>query len=168
MIAIIPAQRNGCNNVPLRLSSQKTWYGDVSCELKVEGFNKDKVIYPERANNSLHIWELANMFQQLGQTEGLLLLVPKEIEQALTAGLQQGEIAAVTSEIEQANVIATLNGPMAHVYVKGATGWSEQNGDAVMLGKVADKLSLYFAENGVGLRQSKTCFPGCLHLLTRF
>lgn len=59
--------------------SQKSWHGDASCKLKLEGFNKDKVLYPELANNNLHIWELATLFQQFGQTEGLKLLVPREI-----------------------------------------------------------------------------------------
>lgn len=46
----------------------------------------------------------------------------------------------MTSDVNQANVIAALNGPMAHVYVKGASGWGEANGDPVLLGKVTDKL----------------------------
>lgn len=136
---------------------------EMSCELKLEGFNKSENQLPERANNNLHIWELATLFQQFDSAEGLRLLVPIEIEQTIIAGLKQGEISAVTSDINQANVIVAFNGPMSHVYVKAGGGWSEPNNDAVMLAGVADKLTLYFCENGIGLRRTKKeLFPRLL------
>jgi len=128
---------------------------EMSCELKLEGFNKKEVPLPEKFNNNLHIWELANLFQQFDPAEGWRLLVPKEIEQAIIAGLKQGEVAAVTSDINQANVIAAMNGPMAHVYLRGAAGWNEPNNDPIMLGTIADKLNLYFGENGAALSVSE-------------
>ena len=135
---------------------------DMSCSLKTNMDNED-VQLSESANNNLHIWELANMFQQLGQTESLRLLVPREIEQVILTEFNSSEVTAVTSDINLANVITSLNGPMAHFYVKGANGWDETNSDAIMLGKVADKLNMYFAENGVGLRRSgKELFPRLL------
>jgi hypothetical protein len=131
---------------------ERTVTPDVSCELKLTGFGKKgKNEDAEKANNNLHIWELANLFQQFGNAEGLKLLVPKEIEQTIVAGLQNGETPAVTSIVDQANVIAALNGPMAHVYVKGTSGWGAANGDSVMLGRVADKLKMYLGENGIAL-----------------
>jgi hypothetical protein len=143
---------------------------EMSCGLKTNfAVNKDNesegknAKNAELANNSLHIWELGTMFQQLDPAEGWKLLVSKEIEQAIIAGLKLGEIAAVTSDINQANVIAALNGPMAHIYIKGADGWDESNDDAVMLSRVADKFNLYFAENGVVLSEfEKEPFPRLL------
>jgi hypothetical protein len=135
---------------------------DLSCSLNQDFRSTDKQ-EAERGNNNLHIWELGEMFQQLDPAEGWKLLVPGEIEHAIIAGLKQGEAAAVTSEISQANVIAALNGPMAHLYVKGAGGWEKANSDSVMLGKIADKLSMYFVENGAALSEwEKEPFPRIL------
>ena len=146
----------------------KDFYIDTSCSLKTN-FKDPKDANQtnlhkedERNNNNLHIWELGLMFQQLDPALGWRLLVPKEVEEGINVGLMAGEIAAVTSDINQANVIAALNGPMAHIYVKraGSAGWVEPNNDLFMLGRLADILNMYFAENGEALSEfEKEPFP---------
>jgi hypothetical protein len=91
----------------------KTWYGDDSCKLNLEKFNTDKVKYPEKANNNLHIWELANLFTQFPSPY-------PEIELKILAPEEIGKVTkAATSDINKANIIAAFNGPMAHIYIKG-------------------------------------------------
>jgi hypothetical protein len=46
---------------------EKTWYGDMSCELKLRGFNKDRVLFQELANNNLHVFELAEVLKAVGE-----------------------------------------------------------------------------------------------------
>jgi len=111
---------------------------DTSCKLNLKDFGDIDIQDSEKYNNNLHIWELARLFQQFGSTEGLKLLVPKEIELSIAKEAQdQSQSSAVTSDVRKANVIAALNGPMAHIYVKAGNDWSQPNGDHVMLGKVA-------------------------------
>ena len=97
------------------IQSQKKWNGYNDCKLNLE-MNKENVKYPEIANNNLHIWELANLFNVFpspDQTKPFKILVPKEIK---------GAVKSATTDINEANIIAALNGPMAHIYVKG-TDW---------------------------------------------
>jgi len=90
---------------------------DTSCELTLEKFNKRTVQDAERNNNNLHIWELVNLFSVFpspDKNKQFKILAPKEIV----------EISAksATTNVNLANVIAALNGPMAHIYIKGPTG----------------------------------------------
>ena len=61
--------------------------------------DNEDVQLSEIANNNLHIWELAKMFQQLDPAEGWSLLAPKEVKQTIIANLKPDEVASVTSDI---------------------------------------------------------------------
>ncbi len=105
---------------------------DTSCKLKLDDFDKDDRKYPELANNNLHIWELGEVFTLFpSPTPGveLKVLAPKEIAEILDGA---------TSEIKEANVIAALNGPMAHIYIKG-TDWKSDPDERIM-GMVLNRL----------------------------
>lgn len=80
---------------------------------------------PETLNNNLHIWELAEMLKEAGKI-GLgdyKVLTPKAISDAVAEKDRYGQPIetpyGATEEIDNANVIAALNGPMAHIYLKG-------------------------------------------------
>ncbi len=131
---------------------------DMSCNLKTNIDNED-VQLSELANNNLHIWELANLFAQFPDPNiSVKVLVPEQI-----AKLPKLD-AVATSNINQANIVATLNGPMAHVYVKGTTWQSnpdEPTIDSVLVrlysilkignaatGKLAEKITEHFLRLG--------------------
>jgi len=88
---------------------------DMSCNLTTAGFEDRDVQAQEKSNNALHIWELANLLTQfpaIASGVELKVLAPKEI----------AEIPGMTGAVsvtDSANIIAALNGPMAHIYVKG-------------------------------------------------
>lgn len=65
------------------------------------------------------------------------VLAPAEIVDANT-----GE--TTTTDLNQASVIAALNGPMAHIYVKGANGWTAGPQPDLLI-KVARLLNAAFA-----------------------
>lgn len=96
----------------------------------LDKFAKDKVKYPEQANNNLHIWELGDLFSKVGEKineylwskdgvtgEDLTVLAPGELKSTFK------DTNTVTSSKDSANIIAALNGPMAHIYVRGNNGW---------------------------------------------
>ncbi|MEE9912055.1 MAG: hypothetical protein K4571_10065, partial [Deltaproteobacteria bacterium] len=112
------------------ITGQKDWYGYDACKHVIDKFDKDNVKYPEQANNNLHIWELGDLFSKLAEKmdqglwtkdglegQDLTILAPVEIQKAFKASMQ------VTTVRDNANIIAALNGPMAHIYVKGSNGW---------------------------------------------
>ncbi|MEK7801287.1 MAG: alkaline phosphatase family protein, partial [Pseudomonadota bacterium] len=80
----------------------------------------------ERSNNNLHIWELANLFLQFPDPNvPTKVLVPEQIAKL-------PKLAAVAaSNVNQANIIAALNGHMAHLYIKGAT-WQSNPDEATL------------------------------------
>ena len=91
---------------------------ETSCELKLEKFDTFKVQAPEQANNSLHIWELGEMFKQTGFYKGadgldFAVMAPQEI-----ASLYNQFSYGAKPNTSTANIIAALNGPMAHIYLK--------------------------------------------------
>jgi len=68
--------------------------------------------------------------------------------------LAPGEIASLyntpygaTSSIAIANVIAALNGPMAHIYLKG-DNWADTTPDPAELANLAEFIRVYLADNG--------------------
>lgn len=61
------------------------------------------------------------------------VLAPTEIVEA-----NKGE--TTTSDPSEATLIAALNGPMAHIYVKGVTGWDENPQNVILL-KIARLLN---------------------------
>lgn len=125
---------------------QKTWNGYAGCELKIDEFNKDKVLYPELANNNLHIWELGEVMRGLlagditpeGKALYHKILTPVEI----VASDQSG---TTTSDPNSASVIAALNGPMAHLYVKGIADWNSDPQSDLLI-KIADLLQAALVE----------------------
>lgn len=109
---------------------EKLVTSDTSCKLAVDGFNTSEVQEPELANNNLHIWELGNLFSQVASLQGASIrvnykiLVPTEIE-AVFKDKEIPDAGFPTADKNNADVIAALNGPMAHIYIKG-TDWSTQ------------------------------------------
>jgi hypothetical protein len=96
----------------------KTWIGDTSCKLSLDGFNNKKKQFPELANNNLHIWEMGEVLNLTGFLKGaeglnFAVLAPKEI-----ASIYRQFPYGAKSDIDIANVIAAFNGPMSHIYVK--------------------------------------------------
>ena len=120
----------------------KQYKADISCELKADNFDDPKKQLAEMANNNLHIWELANLFTQFPSTVSgvtLRLLAPKQIADLTT-------INGATSIVNTANVIAALNGPMAHIYIKGADWKSDP--DPQIMNSVISLLMAVF-KNGI-------------------
>lgn len=108
----------------------------MSCELNLD-FSTTDDREAERNNNNLHIWELANLFTQFPSPvpeTTLKILAPKEIAN-LTS------ITGATSDIASANIIAALNGPMAHIYIRG-TSW-QSDPDPQILNLVINRLYFY-------------------------
>src|SRR3989304_5125898 len=111
---------------------------EISCKLKlnfIDPENHDHITSAQRAeqaNNNLHIWELGEMLKAVGEVVeqatgiglGKKVLAPKEIAQLFIDSNTGKPINNGAVEgLEDANVIAAMNGPMAHIYVKG-TDWS--------------------------------------------
>ncbi len=127
----------------------KTVVPETSCSLKLEKFDTFKGQGPELANNNLHIWELANLFTQFpSPVPGLTLkiLAPNEIAN-LTA------ITGAASSTEAANIIAALNGPMAHIYIKG-TSW-QSDPDPQVINSVINRLYFYLKKGGSATGRTK-------------
>jgi hypothetical protein len=101
---------------------------DTSCKLRIDNFDDALVQLIEKENNNLHIWELADLFTTFVPTEaGIKLLAPPGLN---NTGLN------IIQNPGEANVVAALNGPMAHIYVKGED-W-KSNPDEKRLGTVID------------------------------
>jgi hypothetical protein len=118
---------------------------EMSCSLKLKGFNKEEIQLPELANNNLHIWELGEVLRAMptgeltpeGKKIYYKVLSPPEIVDA-----NRGE--TTTTDLKQANVIVALNGPMAHIYVKGANDWNSDPQPDLLI-KVVRLLNAAFA-----------------------
>lgn len=105
---------------------------EMSCELKTDfqidpnnpdaGKNNRRA---EQANNNLHIWELGEILKAAAEESGLYykLLAPAAIAGLLKDKNQNELPYGATSEIAKANVIAALNGPMAHIYLRSGGNW---------------------------------------------
>ncbi len=76
----------------------------------------------ELANNNLHIWELGNLFGQVASLQGASIrvnykvLVPNEIDAVFKDKDDIPDTGRPTTDKDNADVIAALNGPMAHIY----------------------------------------------------
>lgn len=117
----------------------KTWTGDTSCAYKSTGFGSKKTQYPEQANNNLHVWELGEVFKQIAKRTG------GSVERKVLgpAALAEVSEAIVTGkDPDVADVVAALNGPMAHIYVKNSTTkkWADLPDPEVDAGPVAEAL----------------------------
>jgi hypothetical protein len=113
----------------------KVYEADDSCTLKLKNFDEPENQFPELANNNLHIWELANLFTLFPKTNAgkyLKVLAPEEL-------LQDKNLSGATDETDKATIITALNGPMAHIYVRGNT-WTN-NPDVDTLRTVASILN---------------------------
>ena len=56
-----------------------------------------------------------------------------------------------------------MNGPMSHIYLKGANGWQDKNIDIIKLTELAGFLKTYFMENGLDLgKEDKDRFKNLL------
>jgi hypothetical protein len=90
----------------------------------------------EKNNNNLHIWELGEVFALFPSPEIEVKVVAPEQIAVTTKG--------ATSDINTAKVVAALNGPMAHIYIKG-NNW-QGNPDSEVLGIVLERLLKIFKE----------------------
>ena len=130
---------------------------DTSCKLNLDFGSADdpdaKAIKAEQANNNLHIWELAEVFKAIGKSGSTQykVLAPQPIAKLYT-GIPYG----ATSNINNANIIAALNGPMAHIYLKSTNGWSDENPDIVQLSKLAQDIKNYIMDGGVYIKKEET------------
>lgn len=133
----------------------KNWLGmetdypaDTDCSYKVNFVDPKKpehvksALKAELANNNLHVWELGNLLTQFAKPEetGLLLLAPKGLE---NTGIK------FTTDVNAATVVAALNGPMAHIYVKGAS-WQDDP-DPRRLNSLVERLRTMLALGGGAL-----------------
>lgn len=98
---------------------------EIKCDTEIDKIStKENKRLAEMANNNLHIVELAQIMGMFGKK----VLAPKAL---LAAG--DAVVEGMTTDIEQADIIAGLNGPMAHIYVKGTGNWgSEPEDDSVL------------------------------------
>jgi hypothetical protein len=128
----------------------KIWQGDALCELKLNNLNTDKSKYPELANNNLHIRELATMFNKVGTIFGLnyKVLAPEPIASLLKDEGTQELPYGATEDMNKANVVAALNGPMAHIYLRSGDNWRNLP-SADELRDLAQIFKQIFQENGV-------------------
>jgi hypothetical protein len=135
----------------------------MSCKLKLDFVDPDnpnavtREQKAERENNNLHIWELGEVLKKLykiyskiypgtdkPQTLGYKILAPEEIAELY----RSSEYGAVKS-LSEANIIAALNGPMAHIYVKDRTGndWSTHGRIVEDIGYFAEVIRLLFSKD---------------------
>jgi hypothetical protein len=138
---------HGHTAMPTDLTYKSKWLGidvdktaEMSCAFKADfgntGNPNKRVQKAERNNNNLHVWELGELFSAIGGIEGALvrtkykLLAPDEIEKFFLNSGVPDEFSP-TSTIDEADVVAALNGPMAHIYSMVAT-------DNKSLGEIAE------------------------------
>jgi len=90
---------------------------DTSCELHTDDYSSDEAKDAEKSNNNLHIWELGEVFKSVGKFSGgsfsYRVLAPDPIAKLFS----KKEAYGARASISEANVIAALNGPMAHIYL---------------------------------------------------
>ena len=127
---------------------------EMSCKLKLDFVNPEFPDFitsaqnAEKANNNLHIWELGEVMRQTGFLKGaegldFAVMAPQEIA-SLYAQFSYGAKADTTT----ANIIAALNGPMAHIYVKNRANNSWSSPRLVEdIGYVAELLRLTISTN---------------------
>jgi len=99
----------------------------------------------EHENNNLHIWEFGEVMR--GMPTGELTPEGKKIYYKFLApaeivGANKSE--TTTTDLNQASMISALNGPMAHIYIKGTNDWSADPQPALLI-KVARLLNAAFA-----------------------
>lgn len=125
---------------------------ETSCSLKLEKFDAYKVQAHEQANNNLHIWELGEILKTAAEESGLFfkVLAPVPIAALFKDKNQDETPYGATSEIVKANVIAALNGPMAHIYLKSGDTWKNIPSDD-KLHELAIVLKRMLQESGVNL-----------------
>ena len=80
--------------------------------------------------------------------EYLSVLTTKEIANTFE------DTTAVTASIDKANIIAALNGPMAHIYVRGNSGWRDLP-DYLNVENVAEVFRLFMQVNNSAEAESK-------------
>lgn len=115
-------------------------------------FNKRNVQDSEKANNNLHIWEMGEVMKIVGEEVGLnyKVLAPEPIAKLFKDKSGAELPYGATSDINKANVITALNGPMAHIYLKSNDGWQVAP-DATELGYLALVFKRMFQESGANL-----------------
>lgn len=165
---------HGETQMPTDLKYRDTnWLGmkvdrdaEMSCVLKTEFGDADNpdvsAQKAERENNSLHIWELGEMFKAIGKAGNAkyVILAPQAISKIFTvessSTLVPESAAGATADIKQANVIAALNGPMAHIYLRGPEGWSDEHPDIVQLSKLAQDIKNNLMDGGIYIKREAT------------
>jgi hypothetical protein len=129
---------------------------EMSCKLKLDFGSMDepdvKAMKAEQANNNLHIWELGEVLKTAAEESGLeyKVLAPAPIA-GLFKDKSQNELPyGATAALEKANVIAALNGPMAHIYLRSGNNWKNIPSDDA-LNKLAIAIKRMLQESGINL-----------------
>ena len=125
--------------------------------MKMEGFNVSDIREAEQANNNLHIWELAELMKKLNklyadiypgtdtpQKLGYKILAPSPI-----SGLYNNSVYGAKGTLNETTLIAALNGPMAHLYVKDRTSsdWKTHGRIVEDIGYLAEVIRLLLSTN---------------------
>jgi hypothetical protein len=120
---------------------------DMSCSLKTNMDNED-VQLSESANNNIHIWELGEIFYNAGDimsddSMNFSVMAPQEI-----ANQYDQYSYGAKPNTATANIIAALNGPIAHIYLKNrfTNSWSTPR-IVKDIGYVAEILRLSISTN---------------------
>ena len=99
---------------------------DSKSNIKNFKYNEDQKA--EETNNNLHIWELARVLKTVGEVVGQAndtalgyrVLAPVEIADLFKDKKTKAPLLyGAASKGEDSTIIAALNGPMAHIYIKG-------------------------------------------------
>ncbi len=142
---------------------------DTSCKLKLKDFDKENTQNKEKYNNNLHIWELGEMLKVLGKETGLnyKVLAPEPIAKLFKDKSGVELLYGATSDINKANIIAAMNGPMAHIYLKKNNEDWQTAPNITELGRLALVFQRIFQEDGINLDENlriklKNKFPRLL------
>jgi hypothetical protein len=117
------------------------------CKLEeVDG--EPSILKETKGNNNLHIWELARIVREGNTLQSAFrprLRVPVEHESFQEQIEAELGYASVTTHAAQATIVAALNGPMAHLYVRPSTfgGWASNPPSEKELGVTAEIMRLF-------------------------
>jgi hypothetical protein len=97
---------------------------EMSCALKTNFADPANADQPnvaklaEQANNNLHIWEIGEVLKQVGMLKGSKGLDFAVMAPQMIASMYAQHSYGAKPNLGTSNVIAALNGPMAHIYLK--------------------------------------------------
>ena len=129
----------------------------ATCNINLNMKSEKKQAMEKNLNNNLHIWELSEVMRTIGERgwANYKVLAPAQIS-ALFKDKSGTELSyGATADINKANVVAALNGPMAHIYLRGITGWQDKNVDILKLSSLAGFLKVVLMQSGAALNETE-------------